>query len=352
MSGKSAGRRRLSLFKKRARRLDSSENGSGQHLQVPGNGRSTLNEAETGARGTLHGASRTHTGQQKGGGGGRSGEGERRGQGKDGENDLMADIERAEQLRTEQEQRSSSQEERAAATGAFSTSRVELKFLLKVKILSARNVKMGGMLMSADGACDTYVRVKTKNVVRTTSIKKMAKNPAWDEDVVLSVKAHDTVDIVLLENDRYLGDRMLGTLQFSVAEFVNNREAGVVTPELWFNLGDRTKKAHRSLAQGMQSCPASKMAIKIGFEMNTVAEARNLRKASMLEKVSGQDHERKSIASRSTFASSLSSASSWRSERSGATNRPAGESNASSIFLTTEVIEVSIKGRREREPQS
>lgn len=53
----------------------------------------------------------------------------------------------------------------------------------------------------------------------------------------IGVKAHDTVDIVLLENDRFLGDRILGELKFSVNEFIKNKQAGSLsTQELWFEL--------------------------------------------------------------------------------------------------------------------
>lgn len=126
-------------------------------------------------------------------------------------------------------------------------------------------------------------------------------------------------------------------------------------------------KALRSLANGMRDCrfreipisscfsylyvtqafsvrcvrsgPSSRTAMKIGFEINTVSEARSQRRETMLEKSSGQERERRRSLNLRRDTTSLSSTSSFRSTRSGMGNRPAAASSASSIFLSTKVIE-------------
>ena len=172
MSELSAGRKRLSLFKKRnsrgdrptipTRRLSSSDGKETEAVEQMRNGREKEDEGQYSARE-----------EQK----------DEHDYEDENEDNSMVDVTRAEQMRMIQEQRPSSQ-------AALAASKRE-KYLLKVTVVAARNITVGGMLTSVDGACDTYVRIKTKNVVRTTSIKKAAKNPEWYEHVVLSKFGRD-----------------------------------------------------------------------------------------------------------------------------------------------------------------
>ena len=172
MSEMSAGRTRLSLFKKRESRRDrpttptmelsSSDDKDREAVEQMENGREKEDEGKYSGRG-----------EQK----------DEEDYEDEHEGNAMVDVTRAEQVRMIQEQRPSSQ----AALAALKRE----KYLLKVKVVAARNITVGGILTSVDGACDTYVRIKTKNVVRTTSIKKAAKNPEWDEHVVLSKFGRD-----------------------------------------------------------------------------------------------------------------------------------------------------------------